>query len=667
MRFVAAKAKVAPTKAISIPRLELTAAVLGLRLMRKVSELLEVTFENCTLWTDSEDVICWIQGQSRRYKTFVANRISEIHQKSNPRQWRHVPTDLNCADDATRGLHAKELSTDHRWFSGPEFLYKKEEDWPQRKQIKVEERSEDYLAEIAKSKMAFAAEISQTWLDPLKFSSWTRLIRVTAWVLRFVAKLLAKVKKSAKPENPEYETCGEVILNPAELDKAGKLWVKQAQMERFAKEIKELKGGREVNKQSHLKPLTPIVDELGVLRVGGRLNRAELPYDAAHPMILPKKHYITRLVVADVHHRCRHAGVNHVLAQVRNRYWVIDGRQEVKNWDQECKSCERRRAKPAVQIMAPLPTSRLGMPMRAFAKCCVDYAGPFVTKITRRVSAKRYLCLFTCPATRAVHLEMAFSLSTADFLKAFSRMVATRGKPEEVISDNGTNFVGAERELRELIQSLDQTRIADDAANKGIKWSWNPPLGSHFGGVFESLIKVAKKTLKVIVGNAGLNDDELQTAIKEVEALMNSRPLSYEGTDPRDEPVLTPSHFLIGQLGGQLAPQVTDELAFNPRNRWRLIQNLVKIFWKRWREEFLATLNTRKKWREKKDNLKVGDVVLVVDQNAPRGQWPLGRVEEVFPGQDGRVRVVQVSTRGHKFTRPITRLCPLNVSDDRGK
>ena len=668
VRFVAAKAKVAPTKAISIPRLELMAAVLGLRLMRKVSELLEVTFENCTLRTDSEDVICWIQGQSRRYKTFVANRISEIHQKSNPRQWRHVPTDLNCADDATRGLHAKELSTDHRWFSGPEFLYKKEEDWPQRKRIKVEERSEDYLAEITKSKMAFAAEISQTWLDPLKFSSWTRLIRVTAWVLRFVAKLLAKEKKSAKPENPEYETCGEVILTPAELDKAGKLWVKQAQIERFAKEIKELKGGGgEVSKQSHLKPLTPIVDELGVLRVGGRLNRAELPYDAAHPMILPKKHHITRLVVADVHHHCRHAGVNHVLAQIRNRYWVIDGRQEVKNWDQECKSCERRRAKPAAQIMAPLPTSRLGMPMRAFAKCCVDYAGPFVTKITRRVSAKRYLCLFTYPATRAVHLEMAFSLSTADFLKAFSRMVATRGKPEEVISDNGTNFVGAERELRELIQSLDQTRIADDAANKGIKWSWNPPLGSHFGGVFESLIKVAKKTLKVIVGNAGLNDDELQTAIKEVEALMNSRPLSYEGTDPRDEPVLTPSHFLIGQLGGQLAPQVTDELAFNPRNQWRLIQNLVKIFWKRWREEFLATLNTRKKWREKKDNLKVGDVVLVVDQNAPSGQWPLGRVEEVFPGQDGRVRIVQVSTRGHKFTRLITRLCPLNVSDDRGK
>ena len=267
-------------------------------------------------------------------------------------------------------------------------------------------------------------------------------------------------------------------------------------------------------------------------------------------MILPKEHHITRRVVADVHYCCRHAGVNHVLAQVRSRYWVIDGGLEVKNWDHEYKSSERRRAKPATQIMAPLPTSRLGMPTIAVATCCMDYAGPFVMKITRRVPAKRYLCLFTCPATRAIHLEMAFSLTTADFLKAFSRMVATRGNPEEVISDNGTNFVGAERELREVIQSLHQTRNADDAANKEIKWSWNPPLGSHFGDVFESLIKVAKKTLEVIVRNSALNDDELQTAIKEAEALTNSRPLSYEGTDPRDEPVLTPSHFLIGQLGG---------------------------------------------------------------------------------------------------------------------
>ena len=131
--------------------------------------------------------------------------------------------------------------------------------------------------------------------------------------------------------------------------------------------------------------------------------------------------------------------------------------------------------------------------------------------------------------------------------------------------------------------------------------------------------------LKAVVGFVGLTDDELQTAIMEVEALMNSRPLTYEGADPRDEPVSTPNHFLVGQLGGQLAPQVTNDIAFNPRKRWRLIQNLVKVFWKRWRKEFLSTLNTRKKWREAKDNLKVGDVVLVVDQNTPRFPVRMGR------------------------------------------
>ncbi|XP_029209224.2 uncharacterized protein LOC114972966 [Acropora millepora] len=181
---------------------------------------------------------------------------------------------------------------------------------------------------------------------------------------------------------------------------------------------------------------------------------------------------------------------------------------------------------------------------------------------------------------------------------------------------------------------MHQEQIADNAASDLIRWNWNPPLGSHFYGVFESLVKVAKRTLKAVVGNAGLIDDELQTAIKEVEVLMNSRTLTYKGADPRDEPVLTPNHFLVGRLRGQLAPQVTD-IALNLRNHWRLIQNLLKLFWKRWREEFLSTLNTRKKWREAKDNLKVGDVELAVDQNALRGQWRLVRVDEVFPGQDG--------------------------------
>ena len=219
VQFAAAKAKVAPTKATTIPRLELMAAVLGLRLARKVSKLLDIPFENCTLWTDSKDVICWIQGQSRRYKTFVANRVSEIHEKSNPRQWRHVPTELNCADDATRGLHARVLTIEHRWFRGPEFLYENEDGWPQGKYIVHEERSDECIAEMVKPKATFVLEASQPLMNPLKCSSWTRLIRVTAWVKRFADNLLAKVKKQGKPL--DFETGEGVILTPGELDRAG--------------------------------------------------------------------------------------------------------------------------------------------------------------------------------------------------------------------------------------------------------------------------------------------------------------------------------------------------------------------------------------------------------------------------------------------------------------
>ena len=231
-----------------------------------------------------------------------------------------------------------------------------------------------------------------------------------------------------------------------------------------------------------------------------------------------------------------------------------------------------------------------------------------------------------------------------------------------MISDNGTNFTAADKELRALVNAMDTKKITEVGANEGIEWRFNPPTGSHHGGVFESLIKSAKKSIRAILGNAGVTDEELLTAIVEVEGLMNSRPLTYCSDDPKDDPVLTPNHFLYGQAGGGLAPRVVDELAFNPRNRWRFVQDLVLKAWRRWMKEYLTILNTRGKWTERKDNVKVGDVVLMVDQNNPRGRWPLARVAKVYPGSDGRVRVVDVNAAGGKtYRRPITKLCLLEL------
>ena len=261
---------------------------------------------------------------------------------------------------------------------------------------------------------------------------------------------------------------------------------------------------------------------------------------------------------------------------------------------------------------------------------------------------------------------MAYSLDTASFINAFTRMVSRRGTPIYVISDNGTNFVGAEREMRELVQALNHEKIVQETTKyQPIDWKFNPPSAPHFGGVFEAMIKSAKKAMKVVMDDADVTDEELQTAMCGAERLLNSRPITYVSSDPNDPSPLTPNHFLVGQIGGVFAPEATDQVEVNnPRNRWHRVQQLLQLFWKRWRREFLPRLNVSKKWFHFKHNLKEGDVVLIVEPKASRGEWPLGRVIEAYPGSDGLVRVVKVKSKNKEYFRPIHRLCPLEYVEE---
>ncbi len=263
-------------------------------------------------------------------------------------------------------------------------------------------------------------------------------------------------------------------------------------------------------------------------------------------------------------------------------------------------------------MMAPLPESRVTSPLRAFERVGIDYAGPFLTKQGRRkAKAKRYLCLFTCLSTRAVHLEMAYSLDTSSFINAFICMTSRRGTPAYVIWDNGSNFTGAEKEMRELVQEFDQKRIINETTkHHKIKWDFNPPSAPHFGGVFESMIKSSKKAMRAILKDADITDEELETAIVGGEGQLNSRPITYVSSDVDDLTPLTPNHFLVGQLGGQYAPEAFDvEESRNLRSRWRRVQQLLGQFWSRWRKEFFPSLNKRGKWfhpQRKKQNEENG-------------------------------------------------------------
>ena len=215
-------------------------------------------------------------------------------------------------------------------------------------------------------------------------------------------------------------------IQPDEVSSVGIRIIQQAQQEVFKEEVRAVQTGKELSSGSKLQPLKPIIDEDGILRCDGRLHYAEfLPWESRYPIILPRNHWVTRLIVKHQHEQSHHGGTNQVLSELSTHYWIISAREVIKEWEKECMQCRRRKASPAKQIMAPLPELRTRMSLRAFSQTSVDFGGPFITKQGRgKARQKRYLCLFTCLATRAVHLEVAFSLDTDSFLNAFFRMVS---------------------------------------------------------------------------------------------------------------------------------------------------------------------------------------------------------------------------------------------------
>ena len=331
--------------------------------------------------------------------------------------------------------------------------------------------------------------------------------------------------------NIECRIKGELILD--EIKDAEKQIIKNAQREAFNNEYVALQKYKQLPGNSKLLGLCPKLDEDSLIRSDSRLQYAEfLPYDVRYPIILPRRNRVTKLIVKHYHEMGHHtAGSNQTLSTLSTKCWIIAACEEIAEWEKECAACIRKKVKCAKQIMAPLPLNRLKLSLRAFTRTAVDFGGPFVTIQGRgKLRQKHYLCLFTCLASRAVHLEVAYGLDTDSFLRAFYRMCNRRGVPEEMISDNGTNFVGENQELCELINHVFQSsRLKESLVCQRVKWTFNPPSAPPFGGVFETMIKAAKRLC-----NTDINDEELMTAFTGAEALITSRPLTYQSANPED-------------------------------------------------------------------------------------------------------------------------------------
>ena len=647
--FVMGKSRLCPMNMVSIPRLELTAAVVAVRLDAILRAELDLIVDETFFWTDSTAVLGYINNTNARFKTFVANRLSKIHAFTTPQQWRYVDSKSNPADHGSRGLLTSQQAELSIWLEGPAFLRKEEDQWPR---LSSDHYSLPEDAEIKKNDSGSVHAISKE--GPLcefinSHSDWMHLLKSVSWLRRFILHCLRRISDTVVSK---VET-GPISVT--ELQESEMKIIQYVQLRSFPHEYRLLKQASSKASSSTLAKLSPIlVDE--VIRVGGRLERSPLGYDAKHPVILPNKHHVTDLLIRHCHASEGHSGQDHVLASLRGRYWIVHGRSAVRRVLSQCFSCRKRMAPVGNQYMAPLPKDRVQPHEPPFTSVGVDYFGTLRVKQGRSV-VLRYGCLFTCLTCRAVHIEIAHSLDTDSFLNALVRFISRRGRPRLIRSDNGTNFVGGERELRSALESWNQKKIHNFLSQRQIKWIFNTPGASHFGGVWERLIRSTKKILKALINEQLLSEESLTTTMAEVERIMNDRPLTPVSTDPRDFNALTPSQLLLLKPNPCLPLGSFGEDSNYCRRRWKQIQYLADLFWRRWIREYLPLLQSRQKWTVMRENMKVGDLVLIADANTKRGEWLLGRISQVNPDEHGVVRSAKVRTSTGTLDRPIHKLC----------
>lgn len=642
------KSKLAPLSNKSLPRLELCACVLLAKLMKSVVDTISArcNINEINLFTDSTVTLSWIHSPSYRWQTFVANRVAAIQELFPAKFWRHVTSEDNPSDVISRPLTAKGLLKNQLWFRGPSWASLPTSQWPCKPfSCKNHESPPEEKATV------FHCNAVNYDLHPYsilsgRISSYNKLLRSVVYVLRFIKKLNSRKH-----------------INNLDLESAENSIIHYLQIKHFSEDYLLIKN----NKQSTNKliKLKPFMDN-NILRVGGRLSNANLLHFQKHPAILPQKDPIVDLIIRHFHIKNLHTGPTLLMSLLRQKFWILSARSVVRKITQSCNVCFKFKPRHTEPLMGEEPTYRVQEQIKPFWHTGVDYAGPI--NITPRkgrgiTSHKAYISLFICLTTKAIHIELVNDLSSDSFISALKRFISRRGPISVIHTDGATNFLGAKNQLNELYSVITsseyESKLNGVTLEDRIIFKTMPPLSPHMSGVWESQIKCVKTHLIKVIGAQVLTYEEMLTVLVQIEALLNSRPLFVQSSDPTEPTALTPAHFLHNVTLSHLPARDLSSIPNGMLARRELTDKLVRSYWDRWRTEYLSTLQTREKWNTPSKPILLGSIVLIREDNVPPLRWPLGTVEELHPGRDGIVRVITVRTGSGCYKRPVVRICPL--------